>query len=310
MVYDKTPLRAEQADAILTKWLGRAVHCESMTRLHGGMVNSVLRLDFDADPFRAVVKLSGRTGEETFQGEAAALRYLRAEAAFPVPRVLLCESDGETVPLSFLLLEFMPGRNLGEAGVGGAARADLDRQMAEVLARLHEHYRSTFGRAVRPEAEGTAGWLGFFEPMIRDNHESIEGRIEPVVWARTGRVLDRLDVLLPAEGAPTLVHGDIWATNVMVERVGARWDLVGFVDPGALYADVEYELAYLEVFSTVTDAFFDAYTHYHAPRPGYELRRLVYWLNTMMLHVDHFGDAHYVRNTEELARALGGALGV
>jgi hypothetical protein len=47
-------LSPAQADALLAEWLGSGVHCQAITPLEGGMVNTVLRLDFD----RANVTLS------------------------------------------------------------------------------------------------------------------------------------------------------------------------------------------------------------------------------------------------------------
>jgi fructosamine-3-kinase len=76
------------------------------------------------------------------------------------------------------------------------------------------------------------------------------------------------------------------------------------VDPALHFADEEYELAYLECFQTVGDAFFRLYRSERPERDGYSVRRLCYWLNTMLLHVHVFGDAHYVRRTGSILRAL------
>ena len=70
---------------------------------------------------------------------------------------------------------------------------------------------------------------------------------------------------------------------------GARdgdWRLSGLLDPvGLQYADVEKELAYLQAFDTAGQVFFDAYTARQPLRPGFEFRKLFYWLDTFMLHV-------------------------
>lgn len=55
--------------------------------------------------------------------------------------------------------------------------------------------------------------------------------------------------------------------------------------PRLQYADVEHELAYLQAFDTVGTDFFDAYTAQTPMRPGFEIRRLFYGLNTHMIHV-------------------------
>ena len=72
----------------------------------------------------------------------------------------------------------------------------------------------------------------------------------------------------------------------MVEQRSDRWHLSGLLDPvGLQYADVELELAYLEAFDTVGEAFFGTYTAARPLRQGYDYRRLFYWLHTYMVHV-------------------------
>ena len=116
--------------------------------------------------------------------------------------------------------------------------------------------------------------------------------------------VDAAEDVMSDQGLPTLIHGDIWAGNVMVYRSEDSWHLSAIVDPGTQYADVEMELAYLEVFNTVGTDFFDAYTAQTPLRPGYEFRRMFYWLNTYMIHVWIFGDEHYRRMTAMIAEAI------
>ena len=302
MAFDRTPLGPEQAAAILEKWLGRAVEPPSIERLSGGMINSVLLLRFEAEPGAAVIKISSETGTGQFEHEARVLHWLRENTEFPVPDVYLHEADGATAPLSFLLLEWLPGANLGQASLTSADRADIDRQMAYVLLDLHAHQREEYGGIF--DGEGHDRWVDVFQPRVQSMYEAVDGRIAARAYSQIERILAHFDRLFDHQGEPTLVHGDIWATNVMVAPQNATWQLVGFVDPGAQFADVEYELAYLEVFNTVTPEFFRHYARISPLREGYERRRLLYWLNTMLIHVKVFGDAHYVRNTEQLAEAI------
>ena len=302
MAFDRTPLSPEQGAAILERSLGHPVEPPSIDRLSGGMINSVLLLQFEVEPGVAVIKISSETGTGKFEHEARLLRWLREHTEFPVPEVYLHEADGATAPLSFLLLERLPGVNLGQASLSSADRAEIDRQMAYVLLDLHAHQREHYGGIF--DGEGRERWVDVFLPRVQSVYESIEGKVSSRAYSQIERILTHFDQLLDHEGKPTLVHGDIWATNVMVAPQDGSWQLVGFVDPGAQFADVEYELAYLEVFNTVTPEFFRHYARVAPPREGYERRRLLYWLNTMMIHVKVFGDAHYVRNTEQLAEAI------
>jgi fructosamine-3-kinase len=64
---------------------------------------------------------------------------------------------------------------------------------------------------------------------------------------------------LPADaGTPTLIHGDVWEGNLLVQRQAGRWRLTGLLDPATEFADVQYELACLQVFDVPRDDFFTA----------------------------------------------------
>jgi fructosamine-3-kinase len=105
------------------------------------------------------------------------------------------------------------------------------------------------------------------------------------------------------------VHGDVWAGNILVDGSCEALSVSGWLDPWLLFADIEYELAYISVFGTGGEAFFQRYYASSPPRPGYEFRRLYYWLNTMLVHAWVFGYARYVERAEELAVELTRALG-
>ena len=110
--------------------------------------------------------------------------------------------------------------------------------------------------------------------------------------------------MLADPGVPTLVHGDFWDGNLLVREDGDGWRLSGVLDPDTQFADVEYELAYLEVFDVQRDAFFTAYRRRHAIRQGYEQRRLVYWLYTALVHVALFDDQFFREFTARTAASI------
>ena len=300
MAFDRTPLMPEHGCAILEGWLGARVSPPKVQRLSGGMINSVLLLRFDVQPGEAVVKISPDMGK--FGHEAKVLRWLRENTDFPVPEVYAHEAEGSTVPLSFLLMESLPGVNLGEAGLSNRDREDMDRQMARVLLDLHSHQSPAYGDLFGDQRRER--WVDVFRPRMQTMFEEAEGKVPARTHTQVDRILDALDDLFDHQGEPTVVHGDIWVTNVMVAPSDKAWRLTGFVDPGAQFADVEHELAYLEVFNTVTAEFFRQYCRVRPLRDGYERRRLIYWLQTMLIHVNIFGDAHYVANTERLADTI------
>ena len=95
---------------------------------------------------------------------------------------------------------------------------------------------------------------------------------------------------------PSLIHGDVWTTNVLAssERI------TGFLDPAIYYADPEIELAFITLFNTFGRPFFQ---RYHELRPistdFWEIRRDLYNLYPLLVHVRLFGGG-YVGAVEQI----------
>lgn len=298
-------LTPEQAEAVLEIWLQAPVRCTQVRPLLGGMINSVLELTFDQPPFQAVIKLNEPDieGPSALAGEADRLCYLRAHTRFPCPQVYLEDASGQNFPFAFLLLERLPGDSLGHAPVRSADREALDRQLAEILLDLHRHTRSTFGPLDGP---GGTHWAELFVPRMHAvrAEPAIGQRLSPAVLAQVDCAMAKAEDLLADQGTPTLIHGDVWAGNIIVQQKAAGWRITGLVDPGSEYADVEMELAYLESFGKPRPAFMESYTRHCPLRPGYEVRRMIYWLQTYLIHVWLFGDRSYLELTAQTASQL------
>jgi fructosamine-3-kinase len=295
-------LSRAEAQSVLSAWLGYPVNCTGIRRLHGGMVNTVLRLEFDRPPFSAVIKLN--TGETDFAREALALDYLHAHTRFPCPRVYLQDGSASRTPYAFLLLETLPGESLDSLKLPSTDDDEIERQLAEVLLELHSHTRLTFGGI--NETPGQERWSDIFlARLLEVRHESaVEARLSPSVLEDVDYDIQLAETALQDQGIPTLIHGDIWDGNVIVRQENGRWRLSGMVDPDLHYADVEAELAYLEVFGSRRTAFFEAYNAYHPLRSGYPLRRWFYWLHTALVHVWLFGDGYYCEYLASTAKAI------
>jgi fructosamine-3-kinase len=298
-------LTQEQADLVLAAWQGSPLPCTGIRRLQGGMINTVLALDFATAPFSAVIKLT--SPGNSFAAEARALEYLRTHTRFPSPQVYLLDDTAQVIPYAFLLIETIPGECMEGIQLSGAEYDQVDRQLAETLLALHSHTRERYGEIDEPS--GPAQWTDVFLPRLLESraYPQVSERLAPAVLADVDRAIGQAEGALRDQGVPTLIHGDIWAGNLILApapKPQGGWRLSGIVDPGIHYADVEYELAYLEVFNTRRQAFFETYLVHTPLRPGYAYRRLFYWLNTALIHVGLFGDAHYCEFTAQIAAGI------
>jgi fructosamine-3-kinase len=292
---------ARLATAIVRAVLGRPLTVTATRPLHGGMLNAVSEWTTDGEPRQLVAKLSAKGGN-VFAGERRMLRWFRTHTRLPVPEPYGCLRDASIFPGSCLLMERAAGRNLAEARLTPAGTRRIQEQLADHVAALHDKTRDTYGSALG--GKGHTRWLNWFAPRFESNLKDARPRLSPSARDVGARLLSGLEHWLPETNCPTLVHGDLWATNIIVDDTDPdRPVITAFVDGAALYCDVEYELAYLRVFDTASQKFFDAYTRHHPLRDSFERRCRVYWFNTMLLHLWLFGD-EYAPACERLASEI------
>jgi len=302
---DDLPVSAPAIERGLSEAMGRPVRITDLTRLHGGMTGSaVVRVKLASASDDMVIKIAA--GPDSVAREAAALRWLATNTEFPVPGVLA----EHTRDFGLLAIELLVGVNLGEARLLGGDFRRCEREMAEALAALHGHTREEFGPLTGDERFAT--WADAFGEMLGDFRDPVtRGRLDDATLDRVGAIVEALPQIVPDRRPARLIHGDVWATNVIVRRENHEWRLSGFVDlPAARYADTEFELAYLLVFNTVGRDFLERYMELRDIDDGFAFRRLVYHLHTMLVHVWLFGDEHYRASARDLAARIAAELGI
>ncbi|MFQ5398665.1 MAG: fructosamine kinase family protein [Anaerolineae bacterium] len=272
--------------------MGTAV--TEISPLSGGCIGQVYAVRLE-NGRRLVVKADeGHVPRLDIEGYM--LRTLAERSTLPVPQLFHSSER-------LLLMSFLPG----ESRFSAAAQ----RHAAELLAALHEISASAFGLerdtligGLNQPNAWMASWLDFFRErrlMYMAREGVREGRLPPPVLPRLERLCARLDEWLDEPAHPSLIHGDVWTTNVLAE--GGR--ITGFVDPAIYFAHPEIELAFTTLFGTFGDAFF---AHYHEIRPiaagFFEERRDLYNLYPLLVHARLFGGS-YVSSVDAVLRRFG-----
>jgi fructosamine-3-kinase len=242
---------------------------------------------------RMVAKVAAHV-EARLALEAWMLRYLAAHTQLPVPEVLHSADD-------VLLIQYIPHG----AALGGAAQEDAARHLARLHAIRGPAYgfeRATQIGALEQPNSPLPDWRAFFRdrrlmPMAWLAHQ--EGRIDGATLAAIEKLAGRLDLYISDPGPPSLVHGDVWAGNVLA--AGGR--VAAFIDPAIYHADAEIELAFAMLFGSFDGRFFHAYSELNPIRPGFfEVRRHLYNLYPLLVHVRMFGAPYAEAVAETLKR--------
>jgi len=291
-----------QATAIVRRHLDPDLTVTSSRKLYGGSINRVVEWATDGQPASVVAKLHNSRNVKSFEREMLSLKTYREHTSLPVPEPWAVIADDPDFDGAGLLMEKVPGITLADAKVSPRGTARLQSQLARYLVDLHSHHRSTYGSALQDRGE--TRWLDNFGPVINKEFHHVREFLSSGSRWFIDDLLKNLEDWLPEQSTPTLVHGDLWSNNILVSDAHPdEPDILAFIDGLASYCDPEYELAYLRMFQTADDSFFEMYRRRHPLRPGFSRRCRVYWLNTMMMHIRVFGE-RYVPACEELAGQL------
>ncbi|MEM6491706.1 MAG: fructosamine kinase family protein [Pseudomonadota bacterium] len=222
------------------------------------------------------------------RAEARMLRLLSQKGGLPTPEIFGEDDD-------LLIMAWLDG---------GPPCGNADQiACADALAAAHDATAPRFGldftTPIGPFAQDNApnaDWVAFFrDQRLRPQAEAAarEGAIDAAALARFERLASQLDGLLEPPPRPSLLHGDLWAGNLLVND-GA---LIGVIDPASYFGHFEIELAFGGLFATFDGVFLDRYQDRRnldrAWRTGFErTRRDLYNLFPLLVHARLFGGGY------------------
>lgn len=232
--------------------------------LAGGSIAQVRRVEL-ADGRTAVVKHTPY--DATLEAEG--LRAL-GDAGVRVPAVLGADAG-------VLVLEHV------------RAEPDLEALGAE-LARAHRSRGERFGwhrdNVIGPLPQANPPTEAFPEFFVAHRLLPYAGDLPPELARRLERACEVvLPDLLDHDQPPSLVHGDLWAGNILDQRV--------LIDPAAHYGDREIDLAMLDLFGGVPPALQHGYDAIWPLDDGWRHRRPALQLFHLLVHVRLFGAGYH-----------------
>ena len=254
---------------IVQEWKGTAAELEEVTPLPGGHINTTLCLK-TRDGQKSVLKISPHRVDRSYEREAHHLKLLQA-CGVPVPEVYAAKTGTLDHPFSYILIEFIDGLDLAQAKK--ACSTDeydrLQERLADVTATMHDCTRAAYCKVTESDTIDFATWPAFYREVYDTIWHEAEKSPHLNVKCRKqiARVHEKLERLIAHGDCPRLVHWDIWSSNVLARRDGdGEWQIAALIDPNCKYAHAEAELAYMELFHTVTPAFMKAYQRRHNRR--------------------------------------------
>lgn len=306
--------------AVIAKRTGEPARVARQRPVGGGCIHDARIFELD-DGRRFFVKSNPRPLPGMFEREAEGLAALAAAGALRVPRVIGTGGgdddggagdggdggDGGGEP--FLVLEAI------ESGARGPRFSERFGRLFAELHRADSGHRGPGGEpfgfdrdnylGATPQPNGWCHDWCDFQRRHRLGHQlelaRRNGRSDRELDRLGDRLLDRLDHLLAEPEEPaSLLHGDLWGGNYMVDEAGEPV----LVDPAVYCGRREADLAMTHLFGGFDDRFYAAYEEAWPLAPGADRRLEAYKLYHLLNHLNLFGRSYRGGCVEILRRLV------
>ena len=261
---------------------GRTVRNRSS--VFGGDINEATALMLD-DGSVVFMKSNAPKRLADFLAEAEGLEAIRETGAIGVPEVF---GAGQEAGFSFLLMEFISG--------GRQIRDYWDVFAAELAAMHAADAGCEFGFAHENRIGTTRQintlhdtWISFYRDCrLKPQFDMASGYLSASDLQKADWLLSHLDRYLTEPERPSLIHGDLWAGNMITGNDGKGW----LIDPAVYWGHPEADIAMTELFGGFPRQFYDAYRSASCLEAGYADRRDLYNLYHLLNHLNMFGSGY------------------
>lgn len=260
---------------------------KSLTSLSGGCISDAFKVTI-ANGSNFFLKYNSSASNDMFIKEANGLKELAQANAIRIPEVLSFDEE-------YILLEFIPtgSRNKNFFDDFGRKFAEMHKYTVDEYGFYENNYIGSNTQFNIPDENEKSDWTAFyFNKRILYQLQLAEKLGNSTSELRKGlsKLEDKIEEIIGgSKEKPSLLHGDLWSGNYMVDENG---DAV-LIDPAVYYGHREADLGMTKLFGGFSSEFYSAYNEVFPLEDGYEYRENIYKLYHVLNHLNLFGGGYY-----------------
>lgn len=229
----------------------------------GGYFGYVYCAELEKEPYKLIIKACLSPG--MCENEARDLTLLGNACPASVPKVYFTYSETKDIPMDFICMEYMPGKDVLSAFnpiklafVSKDKKQKFADDIVTAMNVWHSKTNDKFGLTGNAVYDN---WLDYYKPFALDILESAKKRTDlfgSKIIAVMTDAWDKFDVIFceKVEKA-SLVHGDLNVVNIMCDD---KLNVTAIIDPlESKWADREFDLFQLKNFTGNQLGLYDAY---------------------------------------------------
>lgn len=253
----------------------------SIVPLGGGCIGNASRVTVENGNQYFVKQYDNKKMHHT---EANGLNELKTANAIRIPRVVKVND-------AILVLEYIETgeKNSGFYEKFGRQFADLHKTKGSRFGYIEDNFIGSTEQINIPQNES---WTEFyFENRLMYQFRLAEKNGYSSSELKAGiKYLEKNieNILSGSEEKPSLLHGDLWGGNYIVDKKGNPC----LIDPAVYFGHREADLAMTKLFGGFSSEFYSAYNEEYTLAEGWEYRENLYKLYHILNHLNLFGSGY------------------
>lgn len=255
--------------------------------LSGGCISNAYKIKVKSGN-SFFLKINSSTKNDMFIKEAHGLLELGKADVIKIPEVISYDND-------YILLELI---------IPGSKMKNFSEDFGRKFAHLHKFNNDYFGfyednyigsnpqLNIANENE-SLNWTEFyFNNRILYQYKLAEelGNSTDELRKAISLLGNKIENIVIDNGEkPSLLHGDLWGGNYLVDEDGYAC----LIDPAVYYGNREADLAMTKLFGGFDSKFYQAYNETYPLSDGYNYRENIYKLYHVLNHLNLFGGGYY-----------------
>lgn len=252
----------------------------------GGCINDA-RIILTESQKKYFVKISYHHPVDMFKKEANGLKEIAISKTIRVPKVISVNDE-------FILLEIINSTNRSKSFFEDFGRkfAEMHKYSSDYFGLYEDNYIGSTLQINIADCEEKNNWAifyfnkrllyqihlaernGYLSSELKNPFTSLESKIESILKTK--------------DNTPSLLHGDLWGGNYIVDENGNAC----LIDPAVYYGHREADLAMTKLFGGFDYKFYNSYNEAFPLEDGYEYRENIYKLYHVLNHLNLFGKGY------------------
>lgn len=257
-------------------------------QISGGCINDA-SIVFTLSGRKYFLKTNSNNPADMFLSEANGLNEIDKANVIRVPKVIYADDE-------LILLEAIES---------GKKRIDFYADFGKRFAQLHKYTSNEYGfyqnnfigstpQINLASSEEKNNWVKFyFHKRLEFQFKLAEknGYVTTELRSLFSKLENKIENIIATNEKPSLLHGDLWGGNYIVDDCGSAC----LIDPAVYYGNREADLAMTKLFGGFDQKFYSAYNEEYPLEAGYEYRENIYKLYHILNHLNLFGSGYFAQ---------------